>query len=268
MREAAQKLEQEAPAQAYVQALRSEPLVRALLSGELAFDWVIAHFVSDDPAKALGVANGELLLAQVMRLLGPPAHELQLVSPYVVPREHGVEFLVGEAQRGLQVQVLTNSLEATDVAAVHAGYAKWRKRLLEGGVKLFELKRDLTDSMAAASGGGSLGSSASSLHAKTFGADRSRVFIGSFNFDPRSARLNTENGLVIESAAMGRAMADAFASTIPQRSYELRLNAKGKLEWIELRDGAQIVHDVEPGVSYWRRLIVMMLSVLPIDWLL
>ena len=88
----------------------------------------------------------------------------------------------------------------------------------------------------------SSGSSASSLHAKTFTADRSRVFIGSFNFDPRSARLNTENGFIIESPAMAQTISDAFSSKIPERSYEVKLSATGGLEWIERRDGGQLVH--------------------------
>lgn len=271
LRAAARKLEAEPAARAYMQALRDEPRVHALLSGDLALEWTSTCFVSDDPRKVVAGESVELMLGKVIHLLGPPTHELQLVSPYVVPRKQGVEFLVDAAQRGISVQVLTNSLEATDVGAVHAGYAKWRRRLLEGGVSLFELKRDLSNPSAEAADsgmGGSLGSSASSLHAKTFAADRSRIFIGSFNFDPRSARLNTENGLVIDSPAMARAMSDAFESVIPTRSYEVRLDAEGDLEWIELRGDERIVHGEEPGVTLWQRLVVAMLSVLPIDWLL
>lgn len=162
--------------------------------------------------------------------------------------------------------MLTNSLEATDVAAVHAGYAKWRKPLLAGGVRLFELKRDL--SAPTRSREGALGSSASSLHAKTFCVDGARVFIGSFNFDPRSARLNTENGFIIDSATMAHTMSSAFASQVPARSYEVTLSERGDLQWIERRGDEKLVHNEEPGVSKWRSFIVSVLSVLPIDWLL
>lgn len=132
-----------------------------------------------------------------------------------------------------------------------------------GGVRLFELKRN--SSVPEPSGVGPLGSSASSLHAKTFTADRSRVFIGSFNFDPRSAMLNTENGFIIESPAMAQTISDAFTSQIPQRSYEVKLGATGELEWIERRGGEAVVHTEEPGVSKWRTLVVSVLSVLPIS---
>src|SRR6266487_4099318 len=83
---------------------------------------------------------------------------------------------------------------------------------------------------------GGSGSSASSLHAKTFAVDRSRVFIGSFNFDPRSARLNTEMGFVIDSPALADAIAERFADEVPTRAYEVGLGETGALYWIDRRD--------------------------------
>ena len=88
------------------------------------------------------------------------------------------------AKHGVKFSVLTNSLEATDVTAVHAGYAKYRKPMLESGVVLFEMKRR-SSSPARRALIGSSGSSRSSLHAKTVAIDRSRVFVGWFNFDSR-----------------------------------------------------------------------------------
>jgi putative cardiolipin synthase len=85
----------------------------------------------------------------------------------------------------VRVAVLTNALEATDVAVVHAGYAKRRKALLAAGITLFELKRGSSRSSTRVGLTGRSGSSASSLHAKTFAVDRTRVFVGSFNLDPR-----------------------------------------------------------------------------------
>ena len=265
LRASAVRLEGGRAAVAYRKALAERPQVRSLMRGELPLDWATTHLVSDDPAKALGRKTSKSPWTQIQKMLGPQK-ELGLVSPYVVPHVEGASFLLDTASQGIQVSILTNSLEATDVAAVHAGYAKWRKKLLEGGVTLFELKR--ASSPPRTSDAGPLGSSASSLHAKTFTADRSRVFIGSFNFDPRSARLNTENGFIIESPAMAQTISDAFSSQIPERSYEVKLSATGDLEWIERRGGEEVVHTEEPGVSKWRTIAVSVLSVLPIDWLL
>ena len=203
---------------------------------------------------------------RLRQVIGAPTSELELVSPYFVPGSKGVDALAAMTGRGVKVTILTNSLEATDVAAVHAGYAKRRKPLLEAGAKLFEMKREAA--AATSRDRGLTGSSGSSLHAKTFSVDRSRVFVGSFNFDPRSEQLNTEMGFVIESPELARRIADNFAKEIPERSYEVRLSASRKLQWVERSDSGEVVHDVEPGTTFLERAMVAALSVLPIEWLL
>jgi putative cardiolipin synthase len=265
--DSAARLERDPAAVEYVKALARQPFVRDLLSRSLDFEWATTKMVSDDPAKGLGrAANGGLLTDRLRQVIGAPTTELELVSPYFVPGSKGVEALAAMAASGVKVTVLTNSLEATDVAAVHAGYAKRRKPLLEAGVKLFEMKREAP--IGTARDRGLTGSSASSLHAKTFSVDRSRVFVGSFNFDPRSERLNTEMGFVIDSPELARRIADNFANEIPERAYEVRLSPSHELQWVERTEGREIVHDVEPGTTFAQRAMVALLSVLPIEWLL
>jgi len=163
---------------------------------------------------------------------------------------------------------LTNALEATDVAAVHAGYAKWRKPLLEAGVTLYESRRSWEEGDAREHTG-RFGSSASSLHAKTFAVDDQRIFVGSFNFDPRSIELNTEMGLVIDSPELASQLGAAMRSTIPQRAYQVHLAPDGSLYWTaRSANGSTTRYDTEPGTSVWKRMGVSILSVLPIDWLL
>src|SRR5690606_37139333 len=111
-----------------------------------------------------------------------------------------------------------------------AGYAKRRKALLDAGVALYERNRLPTD-RGRNPAAGPFGSSASSLHAKTFAFDGARVFIGSFNFDPRSARLNTELGFVIESPVLAKAIEDAFDDRIPDVAYEVRLSDDDEIHW-------------------------------------
>lgn len=57
---------------------------------------------------------------------------------------------------------------------------------------------------------GITGNSGASLHAKTFSIDGKTVFIGSFNFDPRSTLLNTEMGFVIESETLAQLIDKRF----------------------------------------------------------
>ncbi|HTN66176.1 MAG TPA: phospholipase D family protein, partial [Burkholderiaceae bacterium] len=139
---AASRIAVDPTARAYIDALAEQPFVRDLLAHRLPFEWAATTMVSDDPAKGLGrAAQDELLVARLRRILKMPARELELVSPYFVPGAAGVEYFAALARRGVAITVLTNSLEATDVVAVHAGYAKRRKPLLEAGVRLFEMKR-------------------------------------------------------------------------------------------------------------------------------
>ena len=268
LEEAAQRVARTPAAVAYMGALRDCPIVRELVRGTLELEWASATTVSDDPAKGLGLAPREtLVIHQLTRLLGDPANELELVSPYFVPTASGVAWFRTLARRGVKIKILTNSLEATDVAFVHAGYAKRRRPLLREGVTLYELRRAMTDA-GAPKPGGSLGSSGASLHAKTFSVDAARVFVGSFNFDPRSAQLNTEMGFVIESPALARELDTVFRTRIPEDAFEVRSSQDGGLSWLERRGSQSLQHDVEPGTSVWRRAWVSFLSALPIEWLL
>src|SRR5690606_16191916 len=186
------------------QALQRLPFVTQLARAQLPFHWASVRMVSDDPAKALGKAPREgLLISRIDRLLQHPQHSLHLVSGYFVPTSKGVDGFIAMAQRGVELDIITNALEATDVPIVHAGYADHRKPMLRAGIRLWELRHQsgsLSWREASGDGGsGSVsGSSGAALHAKTFTADGRRVFIGSFNFDPRSAHLNTELGFVID----------------------------------------------------------------------
>ncbi|SHI25401.1 phospholipase D family protein [Pollutimonas bauzanensis] len=261
-------LERDPRAAAYVKALRDSSLIRQLADQTIELEWATTHMVSDDPRKGLGqVPPEQLLTHDLEQIIGKPKSDVELVSPYFVPSAAGVAGLTAMTRRGVTLKILTNSLDATDVAAVHAGYAKRRKPLLEAGVKLYEMKR-LSPGTRRNKSAGPFGSSGSSLHAKTFSVDSSRIFIGSFNFDPRSAKLNTELGFIIDSPAMARRINAAFNDRIPEIAYEVRLSDSGALYWTEQRDGRQIRYDTEPHASLWRRASVDFLSLLPIDWLL
>ncbi|MDB5917380.1 MAG: hypothetical protein JWR40_1614 [Massilia sp.] len=269
-------IEQTPTARAYRVTLRDSSFVAQMRSRSLPFEWATARLVSDDPAKTLSRASdASRLMPQLRDLVGAPARSLDLVSAYFVPGDTGTAAFSKLAKSGVAVRVLTNSLEATDVPAVHAGYAKSRKPLLAAGVKLYELRatwqpddRRRRAGRAGGSVGGSLGSSSSSLHTKTFAVDNQQVFVGSFNFDPRSARLNTEMGFVIDSPTMARQLDTRMTGGVAERAYEVRLGADGELVWIEHNGGVEKRYDSEPGAGWWRRLQVQVLSWLPIDWLL
>ncbi len=258
---------------AYAQALESTTVVRDLLAGSVPFEWTVAKVLADDPAKTLarhGPDKDLTLASRLVDVIGEPSAQFDVVSPYFVPGASGTEAFGELAKRGVKIRVLTNSLAATDVSAVHAGYAKRRSALLESGVRLYELKPD-ADAVTARITGSllhRLGGSGASLHAKTFAVDGKRAFVGSFNFDPRSAALNTEMGFVVDSPALAQAIHQAFETKVPQLAYEARLGPDRRLEWVDRSQGSDQVLTTEPDSSLLKRGIVKVMSWLPIDWLL
>jgi putative cardiolipin synthase len=225
--------------------------------------------VSDDPAKGLGQASEQSLVKEMLKvIIGEPSSRLSVVSPYFVPSAEAVDMFADWAEQGMQVEILTNSLEATDVAAVHAGYAKRRRDLLDAGVTLYELRRLAPGIWRDRERFGMGSSSATSLHAKTFAVDHARVFVGSFNLDPRSALLNTEMGFVIDSPTLAGRVHDTFDQRVPEDAYRVTLAVDGSLVWTEKRDGVSVVYDSEPGAGAMQRFWVWLLSLLPIDQLL
>lgn len=270
LRERARIVER-SPEGAVYKGIASEATVmNRLLEQRLPMRWAATKLVVDDPAKGLGqAAEKELITHHMARMMGSPERTLDLVSPYFVPTDRGVDYFVGLAEQGVDIRILTNSLAATDVLAVHSGYARHRKRLLEAGIALFELKPDLNVSNGFSAVNSFMGSSGSSLHAKTFSIDSERLFVGSFNFDPRSAMLNTELGVVIDSPALVANMNELFLKEIPQRSWVLTLSEdKGQLQWLDFAEQPKMVLTTEPMSRWNQRLAVQLLSWLPIDWLL
>ena len=250
--------------------MRATPLVSALLDGKLAFEWAPADVIYDDPAKTLDVTERTdvLLLPELLRKMGPAEKTLDIVSPYFIPGPAGTEQLAGLAKRGLRVRILTNSLAASEAKSVHSGYAKRRRDLLHAGVRLYEIKS--TAGKQTGQSGDRFGSGSSSgLHAKTLAVDNRRIFVGSFNLDPRSAKLNTEMGLVISNPVLAQGLTRFFDVEVPLLAYEVRLTSDGSnLEWIERTSAGEVRHDTEPGSTWATRMGVELLSILPIDWLL
>jgi len=185
-----------------------------------------------------------------------------------VPGKEGVQWLRQMAARGVRVRVLTNSFAATDVRVVHAGYAAYRRELLESGIELYELKPT-----AAVAKRTLHGSSRASLHAKAFAFDRRTVFIGSLNLDPRSVKLNTEIGVVFESPELAQLFAAGLERGFEENAWRLELkppasrpeSPPSRIEWVTLENGREVRLTSEPEVSAWRRMSVWFLSLLPIE---
>ena len=257
----------------YGKQVAERPMLERIERGEIELTWAPVQLVSDPPEKALGARDkGGPLLDALTGIIGEPTKELLIVSAYFVPTKNGSNALAGMALRGVDVRVLTNSYASTDVGAVHAGYAKHRKLLVEAGVRLFEVPAPQDEPKTArkfvrTGSRERAGPPGSTLHAKAFSVDGTRLFVGSLNFDPRSFSLNTELGIVIDSDALAKQMRAAFDDTIARNTYRVVLDG-GELGWIDARDDDPVVERVEPGTSFASRMLVRILERFPIDWLL
>ena len=257
----------------YLKAVSETPLLNELANQQLAVVWTTAQVMSDDPAKTLDTTsrNDVLLFPELMKRMGRPEKEFDIVSPYFVPGDGGTAMLTDMARRGVKVRILTNSLAASDESVVHAGYMQRRRDLLLAGVALYELKptANVTDDALHTKGRFGSGKVAG-LHAKSYAVDRARIFVGSFNFDQRSARLNTEMGIVIDSPKFAEDLAAVFDREVHDIAYEVRLASDGDgLQWIERSvAGEENRYDTDPQTSWFKRFGVGFMSLLPIEWLL
>jgi putative cardiolipin synthase len=215
--------------------------------------WAHSKAMWDAPSKVLADDEPDralLMTTQLRPELDNVHKELILISAYFVPQKAGMRYLLGRADTGVDVRLLTNSLEATDVPAVHGGYAPYRKTLLEHGVKLYELRLQPDDPSGGSSRGFS-GGSDSSLHTKAMILDKQKVFIGSFNFDPRSVLWNTEVGVLVDSPELAGYMRElALEGMAPAVSYQAHLE-NGEVVWLTEDDGRLHTLRTEPG-GRWR----------------
>ena len=238
--------------------LDQPPLGEQLATGRLGLRWAKAHLFADDPAKITRTAEAAYKGSVTEGALGVinAAHtEVQIISPYFIPGQQGLAMMKTAIARGGRISIVTNSLGATDEPLAYAGYERYRADMLKIGVEIAEIAPELTGRSGRF---GEFGKSISRLHAKVAVIDRRRLFVGSMNLDHRSAAVNTEMGLVIDSAEV---VGDFERLIGPDRrerirlGYTLRLGPDGKrVQWIETDDqGGDVVHEDQPGQFLWLR---------------
>jgi putative cardiolipin synthase len=189
------------------------------------------------------------------------SQELDIISPYFVPGEEFTKLLTDRVAAGIKVRILTNSLQSNDVSLVHAGYMRYREDLIAGGVEMYEYKATRNKELEEELGRNKIDAKDKKLHAKFFGFDRTHLFIGSFNLDPRSAVLNTELGAYFKSPAHASHLSEVFDEEIMLIAYRVQLDDDGELEWFTItEDGEEIRVDHEPDTSFWKRFNTRILS--------
>jgi putative cardiolipin synthase len=231
------------------------------------FVWGIADLVYDTPDKVKGDIS-QNLSHSLLGIVEETREEVLLVSPYLMPVSKELEGFARLRENGASIRVLMNSLASTDALLAHAGYAPHRRKMLEMGIHLHELRTDAASRslyFAAPDGPGDL-----SLHAKTAVFDRRVVYIGSYNLDRLGAQVITEIGLIIHSPELAEQLLKVIEVDLrPENSWCVILEEndsrrKAGLVWVGAGEGGEVRYEHDPEVGTARRIQNFLLSLLPI----
>ncbi|HEY5803600.1 MAG TPA: phospholipase D family protein [Lysobacter sp.] len=251
-----------AGARRYLDRVAESQLVRDYYRHALTPHWSAGiEIAADPPVKWTGDNRNQWLVGRLTSMISAASTKVLVISPYFVPGEDGTERLASLTGRGTYVGVVTNSLAATDVYPVHAGYADYRGRLVRHGVDLYELRAH-----AHAHGATRIVRPGASLHTKAFVLDDERGFVGSFNVDPRSKNLNTEMGVLFDDPVIAAQVRDEYLRlTDPATSYWVYENSEGELRWLDRAQASPVVIDSEPDAGIWSRTLARVSGWLPIE---
>jgi phosphatidylserine/phosphatidylglycerophosphate/cardiolipin synthase-like enzyme len=236
-------------------------LARDLAAKDLQFTWVPATVLADRPAKIASESSpdDEVTIANdIATLMRSAKQELIVISPYFIPGRDGVALLRELVGHGVHVRILTNSLASTDAPLVHTGYSRYRVPLLKLGIELSEVRPKLGQKRARFH---PFRSSNASLHAKALVIDQKTVFIGSLNMDARSARTNSELGLVMRSTDIARQVTNLLDDISTDGSYRLSLVNHGRrIEWSSGEPDAEQHWFTDPETTRWQRFALQALA--------
>jgi putative cardiolipin synthase len=253
----------------YIDALNNSAFANSLRAKTANFGFAEAKVIHDSSEKLTKGDDWqeELLISQLAPYIKEATEEYILVSPYFVPGQRGADALCELSKKGVRVRILTNSLVSNDVAAVHTGYMRHRKQLLRCGVQLYELNEDIKKEEGKRFTW-LPGLSKSSLHAKTMAYDDKVMFVGSFNFDQRSLHINNEIGILFHEPEIAGGASEHFDKHVEKVAFKVELVDGDSLRWTGIEDGKEVVFDSEPYASFWQKLGVNLMRVLPIDSML
>jgi phosphatidylserine/phosphatidylglycerophosphate/cardiolipin synthase-like enzyme len=235
-------------------------LAHELDANDLQLTWVPATVLADRPGKIASdaVPDEEVTIANNLKtLMRSAAQEVIIISPYFVPGPDGVALMRELVERGVHVRILTNSLASTDSPLVHNGYSRYRVDLLKLGVELSEVRPKLGTRRKRFH---PFRSANASLHAKALVIDQKTVFIGSMNMDARSARFNSEMGIVIRSAEIARQVTSLLDDISADGSYTLALDRRKHIIWSSGEPGAETMWHTDPETTHWQRFLLKMLA--------
>ena len=200
------------------------------------------------------------------RVASEATDEIIIQSAYLILLKDGFEELGAITVKGVNLKFSTNSLASNNHLSSFAAYRPQRKKMLGIGAELYEMRPDAASERAQyADAQLEEHKTHFGLHAKTSVFDRRIVFVGSFNLDPRSVNLNTEMGLLVESEALARQVAESILNDMEGgNSWQVVMNDRGKLSWLTVQDGVTTDEtDTEPMTTAVQREEARVLSLVP-----
>ena len=246
----------------YADAINSQ-LMRQFSADELDPYMAKARVIVDDPSKLRAEISEkhQILATEISKVLNEAKKEIIIFTPYFIPGKSGIEFVKRLRDKGVKIIVITNSLASNNHTAVHSAYSSYRKDLLEAGVELWEARANAAEITVEPDS--TKLKNPLTLHTKGILIDRSQVFVGSLNLDPRSIDINTEMGLLIESEPLVSEMVDNVLARIPEMAYRLQLDDNRKISWHANINGREVVETREPLTTGWRRFTAWFLKIAP-----
>jgi putative cardiolipin synthase len=246
----------------YADAVRATE-ARFMTEGSDAWEIAPYKLVYDTPDKGIKSKEGpeQAITQSLAESIQAADNRLVVLSPYFVPMKSGIELFAELEERGVEVVIVTNSLAANNHATVHGGYTPSRKPLLRAGVEIYEVRPDAEvpgSEIVAASG------AKATMHTKAYLVDDDELFIGSFNFDPRSANLNTESGVLVHSEELADMFYRFFDAGRLTQAYEVTLDEDGDLLWRTIIDGEEKTYTKEPESTWGQRFTAGFMRIMPV----
>ncbi len=245
----------------YVRAIESD-LIQDLFNDRIPLFPAKAEVITDNPEKLLNKVSPDhqVLITRMAEVVANANTEVIVVTPYLIPGKEGIEFWNHITDKNVHVIMLTNSLASNNHIPVHGAYARYRHGLIQAGIDLREMRVDASE---LPKGKDEEAYESVTLHTKAIMVDRRYLFIGSLNLDPRSIDINTEMGVLVDSADMSARIAEPFIERLPSKSYRVVEDENSSLRWHGLIAGQQVIEDSEPQASTWRRFKAFMSRILP-----
>nr|WP_295834355.1 phospholipase D family protein [uncultured Winogradskyella sp.] len=188
------------------------------------------NFVSDKPGKnkgEMGLGGGGASTDKLIELVKNAKTSIDIQTPYLITTALSQVLFNEAVKRGVRIRILTNSLASTDNVEAFSGYQSGREDLLKTGVRIFEFRPDAqvrNDIMTGELQDVLINKPIFGLHAKTMVIDNKITVVGTFNLDPRSANLNTECLVVVNSEDIAKGVTNGMEIEFkPENSWETTL---------------------------------------------